>query len=306
MRLVKTHVVLCGHGTRHADGAAQFVAVADAVRQRLAHLPIHHAFMELSPPLLSDVLDNLYGQGVRSMLVIPGMLFCAGHAKTDIPALMRGWQVDHADAALLYGRPLGVDPQMLRAAGDRIEQALAGVSAGPRRDETLLLVIGRGSSDPDANADLAKVARLLWEGLGFGRGEVGYCDVTFPRIDAALDHAASQGFRRIVISPYLLFTGVLVHRLNGLVAAARERYPTIEFVIANFLSDHEGVVATFADRIQEGLTGEAAMNCRMCKHRAPVLAFNSEVGVPQLGDDDPRHHPASHPFAGHRHGPRGG
>jgi sirohydrochlorin cobaltochelatase len=34
--------------------------------------------------------------------------------------------------------------------------------------ETLLMVVGRGASDPDANSNVAKVMRMLWEGFGFG------------------------------------------------------------------------------------------------------------------------------------------
>ncbi|MFX3679842.1 MAG: CbiX/SirB N-terminal domain-containing protein [Hyphomicrobiales bacterium] len=74
----------------------------------------------------------------------------------------------------------------------------------------MLVVVGRGASDPDANSNVAKVMRMLWEGMGFGWGETAYSGVTFPLVQPALDHAAKLGYRRIVVFPYFLFTGVLV------------------------------------------------------------------------------------------------
>lgn len=298
-------VLLCGHGTRHADGAAEFVAVGQAVQQRLPHLSVRHAFLELSQPLLDDALDALHGEGARSVAVVPGMLFAAGHTKTDIPAALRRWQDAHADTALHFGRPLGVDPQMLEAAADRIGQALAEAGQKIPPEDCLLLVVGRGSSDPDANSDLAKVMRLLWEGQGFGFGLVGYCDVTFPRIEAALDQAGRMGARRVVVLPYLLFTGVLIRRLHDLVAAAAARHTGVDFVTAPWLGAHPGVIATFADRVIEAIDGEPAMNCRLCKYRTGVLAFDGDVGAPQLGDDEPGHVKSRHPFADHPLGPAG-
>src|SRR5690606_4877040 len=152
-------------------------------------------------------LDRLREQGVRRVLAVPGMLFAAGHAKNDIPSVLNTYAAAHPGFAITYGRELGVDPRMLRAAGDRIEEAIA---AAPHEDiprhETLLLVVGRGASDPDANSNVAKVMRLLWEGMGFGWGEVAYSGVTFPLVAPALEHAVKLGYRRIVVFPYSLFT----------------------------------------------------------------------------------------------------
>jgi sirohydrochlorin cobaltochelatase len=281
-------VVLCGHGTRHADGAAGFRAVAEQVRARLPRFTVRYGFLELSEPLLPDALEALAAEGARRIVVIPCMLFAAGHAKTDIPALLRAFEAGHPGVEIIYGGVFGVDPSLLAAAAHRIEQALTAAGPGVPRDGTLLLVIGRGSSDPDANADLAKIMRLLWEGLGFGWGELGYFDVTFPHLAVAIDHAARLGYRRIVVFPYLLFTGVLVRRLRETLAAAASRYPELEFVEASYLDDHPGVIDVFTARVEQALTGDTAMNCRLCRYRTDILAFER----PSAGDHGHDHHHA--------------
>ena len=134
------------------------------------------------------------------------MLFAAGHVKNDVPSVLNAYAAEHG-IRVDFGRDLGIDPKLLRAARDRIEAALASALAAVPREDTLLAVIGRGTSDPDANGNVAKVARMLWEGMGFGWAEVGYSGVAHPRVDALLERAARLGFRRIVVFPYFLFTG---------------------------------------------------------------------------------------------------
>jgi len=145
----------------------------------------------------------------------------------------------------------------------------------------LLLVVGRGASDPDANSNVAKVTRLLWEGLGLGWAETAYSGVTFPLVEPALEHAARLGYARIVVFPYFLFTGVLVARIYAAADAVAARHPGIEFLKAPYLNAHDAVVATFVDRAREILVGQNLMNCQMCKYRAQVLGFEAEVGAPQ-------------------------
>ena len=176
------------------------------------------------------------GDGPR-ILAIPGMLFAAGHAKNDIPAVLNAYAAEHG-IDIRYGRDLGIDLKLLRAAGERIEEALAGGSNGVARHDTLLMVVGRGASDPDHNGNVAKVCRLLWEGMGFGWAETAYSGLTFPVVEPALEHAAKLGYRRIVVFPYFLFTGRLVKRIYAHTDQVAARHPDIEFLKAPYLNDH--------------------------------------------------------------------
>lgn len=122
---------------------------------------------------------------------------------------------------------------------------------------------------------------MLWEGMGFGWGEVAYSGVTFPLVTPAIDHAAKLGYRRIVVFPYFLFTGVLVKRIYDAADEAQARYPNIEILNAPYLDDHPLVIDTFLDRIREMLVGQNLMNCALCKYREQVLGFEAEVGLAQ-------------------------
>ncbi|MHB1104310.1 MAG: sirohydrochlorin chelatase [Devosia sp.] len=277
-----TGVMLCGHGSRNQLAVGEFAVLADRLRDRLPGVPVEYGYLEFANPVLHLGLDRLRAQGVRRVLAVPGMLFAAGHAKNDIPSVLNTYAAAHPGLRITYGRELGVDLKMLRAAGDRIEE---GIKSSPRtgipRHQTLLLVVGRGASDPDANSNVAKVMRLLWEGMGFGWGEVAYSGVTFPLVAPALDHAVKLGYRRIIVFPYFLFTGVLVKRIYAAAEEAQARYPGVEILNAPYLNDHPLIIDTVVDRIGEMLVGQNLMNCSLCKYREQVLGFEAEVGLAQ-------------------------
>jgi sirohydrochlorin cobaltochelatase len=295
--LEKLGVMLCGHGSRDEDAVAEFAVLAERLRERLPDYPVEYGYLEFARPIIGQGLDRLRAQAVTRALAVPGMLFAAGHAKNDIPSVLNTYMADHAGFRIDYGRDLGLDAKMLRAAASRIEGAAAQAKGDARTEETLLLVVGRGASDPDANSNVSKLTRLLWEGFGFGWAETAYSGVTFPLVFPALEHAAKLGYRRIIVFPYFLFTGILVQRIYAAVDQAARRYPGIEFIKSSYLNDHPLVIDTFVERVSEILTGDTAMNCSLCKYRTQILGFEAEVGLPQRS-----HH---HHVEGivHHHGP---
>ena len=281
-------VLVCGHGSRNRLAVEEFAQLAQQLRQRLAPVPVEYGYLEFARPILRDGLEALRDQGVEHVLAVPAMLFAAGHAKNDIPSVLNTWAAE-TGLKVDYGRELGVDLKMIQAAGARIRAAIeaadaAAAAAGrgpvPLHD-TLLVVVGRGSSDPDANSNVAKVTRMLVEGFGFGWGETVYSGVTFPLVEPGLRHAVKLGFKRVVVFPYFLFSGVLVSRIVQHSQRVAADHPAVEFVQASYLADHAGVLDTFAERVAEVIRGDTNMNCSLCKYRAQVLGFETEVGAPQ-------------------------
>jgi len=276
-------VMVCGHGSRSTAAVSEFAVVAAKLRAHFPDWPVEHGYLEFANPVIRDGLDRLREQGCARILAVPGMLFAAGHAKNDIPSVLNTYQSRHG-IRIDYGRELAVDAKMIRAAADRIQAALdrANDKEGPLPNhDVCLVVIGRGASDPDANSNVAKIARMLWEGFGFGWCETGYSGVTFPLVEPCLEHVAKLGYRRVVVFPYFLFTGILIDRIYGFTREVAARHPGIHFVEAGYLNDHPLVIETFADRVREILEGSNLMNCSLCKYRAQVLGFEHEVGLPQ-------------------------
>ena len=293
----KIGVMVCGHGSRDAGAVREFASVAEGLRKLMPEMPVEYGYLEFATPIIRDGLDALRERGVTRILAVPGMLFAAGHVKNDIPSVLNTYAVKHEGVTIELGKELGIDPKMIRAAGARIQQALDGADDDVPLHETMLVVVGRGASDPDANGNVAKVMRLLWEGIGFGWGETVYSGVTFPLVEPGLEHAAKLGYRRIVVFPYFLFTGVLVQRIYDHTGRVAKRHRDIEFIKAPYLGDHPLLIETFKERVEQILTGDTAMNCGACKYRTQVLGFEDQVGLAQ----ESHHHHVEGIGSGHVH-----
>ncbi|HJP23233.1 MAG TPA: sirohydrochlorin chelatase [Alphaproteobacteria bacterium] len=277
----KTGVMVCGHGSRDPEAVTEFEAVARGISERLPQYDVDSGFLEFARPVIRDGLDNLRQRGNGRILAVPGMLFAAGHAKNDIPSVLNTYGAEYPDLKIEYGRELGIEPKLIRAAGARVEEALAAAGDDVPLAETVLVVVGRGASDPDANSNVSKVTRFMWEGLGLGWAETAYSGVTFPLVEPGLEHVTRLGYRRVVVFPYFLFTGVLVKRIYEHTVIVAARHPEIEFIKAQYLNDHPLVLDCFAERVNEIMTGTNQMNCQLCKYRDQVLGFEDQVGLPQ-------------------------
>ena len=276
----KIGVMICGHGSRNQNAMKEFAQVSEGLKGRFGEAPVEYGYLEFANPVISHGLDKLREQGCTKVLAVPGMLFAAGHAKNDIPSVLNTYQAQNPGMEIIYGRDLGIDLKMIRAAADRIQEAIDAAGEIDLHD-TMLMVVGRGSSDPDANSNINKIMRMLWEGFGFGWGEVCYSGVTFPLVEPGLEHAAKLGYKRIIVFPYFLFTGVLIKRIYSYTDDVAARHPDIEFLKAGYLNDHELVLSTFEDRVNEIEAGLNVMNCQMCKFREQVLGFEDQIGLPQ-------------------------
>ncbi|MBL8831220.1 MAG: sirohydrochlorin chelatase [Rhodospirillales bacterium] len=276
-------VMICGHGSRDTDAIRQFDAMVAALRARLPGREVGSGFLEFARPIIREGLDALKAKGATRILALPAMLFAAGHVKNDLPWELNTWAAENPGVKVEFGRDLAIDLKLIEAAKQRIEEAEAKAKRPAAREETLLVVVGRGTNDPDANSNVAKVARMLWEGMGFGWATVAYSGVAHPRTNECLARAVRLGFRRIVVFPYFLFDGILVKRIYEQTDEIAAVNSDVEFVKATYLNAHDNVVDAFLERLAEIDRGQTAMNCMVCKYRTQIVGYEADVGAVQAG-----------------------
>ena len=293
----KYGVMICGHGSRDEDAVSEFLNFAKKLKNQLLQYELDWGFLEFANPVIKSGLDSLREKGIREIMSVPVMLFAAGHAKNDIPSVLNAYQSQYPELSISYGRELGIDLKLIRAAGERVKDAIEQADGDISPEKTLLMVVGRGASDPDANSNVSKVTRMLWEGLGLGWAETAYSGVTFPLIKPGLEHASKLGYKRIVVFPYFLFTGILVKRIYQYTDMVAAEHPEIQFVKASYLNDHPLVLDTFSERVEVIRNGVNNMNCKLCKYREQFLGFENEVGLRQ----ESHHHHVEGIGTGHSH-----
>jgi sirohydrochlorin cobaltochelatase len=292
-------LLLVGHGTRDEDGAAGFGRFVERLGRRLP-VDVAGGFIELSPPPLTEAVARLYRRGHRRVAAVPMMLVAAGHGKGDIPAAMARELARHPGMSYVYGRPLGPHPALLTL----LEQRLDAVLGDADRAGTAVLLVGRGSTDPDANAEICKVARLLWEGRGLRLVEPAFVSLAEPSVPAGLERcrlllgAAEDEAQlgRIIVLPYFLFSGVLPDRVLAQTEVYAAEHPELDVRSAGVIGDCDGLADLVVERYAEAIAGDIRMNCDTCIYRIAMPGFEDRVGAPQL----PHHHPDD-PAHGHAH-----
>jgi sirohydrochlorin cobaltochelatase len=273
---VSAALLVVGHGSRDADGVEEFWQLAEHVREAAAELPVGFGFIELTEPLVDQGIDELVARGSTDVVSIPLVLLAAGHLKNDGPAALARARMRHPGVAFRMGRDLGIDPAVLAVAEDRAREALG--DADPASSAVVL--VGRGSSDPDATSDLYKVARLLADRRGLGMVEPAFAGVTSPTITEALERCRQLGARRVVVVPFLLFTGVLVPRIYGEAADWAAAHPEVDVRAGAHLGPDRRLARLVLERYREALTGPVRMNCDLCTYRVRLPGYEDKVGQP--------------------------
>jgi sirohydrochlorin ferrochelatase len=144
-------LLLTAHGTASPSGSATTAQLCDAVRAARPGQPVELCFLDVVRPSLSEALDRLAGQETT---VVPLLLSAGYHVQTDIPTAVA------ERSSVRVARHLGPDRLLVTALADRL--AAARGSSVPRST----VLVGVGSSRPDAAADLEATARLLGDDLG--------------------------------------------------------------------------------------------------------------------------------------------
>ncbi len=297
-------LLLAAHGTRDQAGVAAFNALAERVSGLAAAdgTRVAGGFIELSAPPLRDAVAALAGAtspaygasspayGASSpargtaatMVAVPLMLSAAGHAKGDIPAALARERARHPGLRWTYGRPLGPHPRLVELVAARVA-AVGGATAA-------VLLVGRGSTDPDANADVVKTTRLLWEGRGYPLAETAFVSLARPDVHEGLERCRLLGARQIVVARYFLFPGVLPDRVAEQAGQYAAAHPGLDIRCADVLGDCDEVAALVYERYHEALSGDIRMNCDMCVYRIAMPGFEHRVGEPQHPHDHPHDH----------------
>ena len=208
-------------------------------------------------------------------MVLPLLLTPATHSKTDVPGSVQAG-------------PAGPPRARRSATAARWARTRCWCAPSPpgwprpgwtgRTPDAAVVLVAAGAADPDANAEVARTARLLWEGRGWGAVEVAYASATRPTVDEAVARARRLGHARVVVAPYFLAPGYFSRKAARLAGDA---------TVAPVLGAHPLVVDLVLERLDEAAAGPVAMNCDHCMFRTPFPGREARVGEPQAPHEHP-------------------
>lgn len=295
-------LLLIGHGSRDAEGRQRVLDLAAGYGTLDPSRPVVPCFLELTGPTIQEGVDRCVEMGYTELSVLPVLLFAARHNKFDVTGELDRARQRHPQVKFHYGRHFGIAPEILELWRDRLTQ-LDQPPYNPHniaRADTVLLFVGRGASDPDANGDVFKLARMIWEGSGYATVETCFVGITHPRLEEGFRRSRLYGPKRIIVLPYFLFTGVLMKKIFEISNQQQAAFPEIETICLPEMGLHPRLFEVMRRRELETQQGQVKMNCEMCKFR---LVAASEPGQHGHAHHDHGHHDHGHHGHGdHNHG----
>jgi len=269
-------VLLVGHGSRREKSNEQVRELAVDLEGRLG-VPVVPAFLELAEPSIPEAIAGV-APSVSQLTVVQLSLFAASHVKNDVPLAVQQARAEYDGLAIHNGSHLGVHPALVDLLDDRAAAVETALGVDRAADDVAAVLCARGSSDPDANGDAHKLARLLAEGRAFSRVETAFVGVTEPRLDDALHGVAKHRPDTVVVLPYMLGDGVLTQRVRDWTADFDAEYPYVDAGAGDPLGTDSRLLDVLGDRWQAARTDSVQMSCDTCKYKVELDGYEEDVG----------------------------
>ncbi|MFF8627563.1 sirohydrochlorin chelatase [Streptomyces werraensis] len=199
-------LLVVAHGSRDPRHAATVHDLVRRVRAQRPGLRVETGFLDFNVPSVGAVLESLDAEGMRDVVALPLLLTRAFHAKADIPAVLSEapprLRIRQADV-------LGPSPLLVAALERRLYEA--GLTPADK-SSTGVVLASAGSSDPEAIAVIADVARE-WRHTGWCAVRPAFASASLPRTEDAVRELRELGCARVAVAPYVLAPGRLPDRI---------------------------------------------------------------------------------------------
>jgi sirohydrochlorin ferrochelatase len=239
-------LVIC-HGSRLKSAKEEAKAFAEQSLKKV-EAPIKEiCFLELATPTIEQGFVQCMRKGATRICVIPLLLLSAVHAKQDIPNELSRLQSLYPEILITYGTPIGANPGILHIILDKIKET--GEEIHP---DANILLVGRGSSDPDVKKDLGEIANMFHQHAAVKQTDICFLTAAKPVFEEALNSAVKSFSSQVFIVPYLLFTGLL---MNGIERKIREKKNN-KLILTDYLGSHPEMIKIFSQKINDTLNGK--------------------------------------------------
>ena len=267
-------ILVVGHGTRNPFGVAQLLALVEHMKVQATGAKISGCFLELAEPSIEQAIEQFSQQGIKKTLVVPVLLFTAGHALQDIPNAVLRAAAQFAIEVIGQTGSLGTHPSIVALSQARYSEvtalgnglccpmnACARVQCSTVSCEGQsialgrigLAMVGRGTSDQQALAQMRQFTELKVAQLTLVRYQTGFFAGGIPNVDELLEQASTWECDTVLIQPHLLFEGELIEQLRNKVLQCQLRFPDKQWLISRTLGADPKLADVFLEMAREQL-----------------------------------------------------
>ncbi len=243
-------LVIAAHGTRDRAGEQVALDLTKRVAALLPDVDVHVGFVEISEPSIPEALTAALSKRPADdmhAVVVPLMLGTGVHVRRDIPEAIDEAAEKFPQARIDYAPHLGPDPALFRAVVRRIDEAMGDW----KREDTALVLVGRGTLVPRANADHAHLSRMHYEEGGWRHVTPCFLQVTEPRLPEGLDLAQFKGAQQILVIGHWLFPGRMRTWTHDQAHAWAETHPDTQVRVGEVIGDCEELASVVIQRYRD-------------------------------------------------------
>jgi sirohydrochlorin ferrochelatase len=118
--IVRTAVIILGHGSRSTGSEAAVKAVVAEMRK--AHALVEHAFLQYVPPTPHEALERCIAQKADRIVIVPFFLQAGAHVTKDIPELVEQARKAHPGVEIVVTEYVGAHPLMAKVVEELVKQ----------------------------------------------------------------------------------------------------------------------------------------------------------------------------------------
>ena len=242
-------VLYVGHGTRLQKGVDEALHFLQETKKQVDVEIQEIAFLELVEPDIVEGVAKCVQQGATNIAIVPILLLTAQHAKEDIPIEVAKARQRFPNVTLTVGQPFGIQDALIETVYERVlEQQV------PIEPNAQLLLIGRGSSDPDVEIAMAHISELVKSRYCFEDVRACFLYGNGPSFEATLGELQQTNAKQVFMVPYLLFSGLLSVGIEKQVKASG--FDERNIILCNSLGYNEKVRSVLLKRVHETLKEE--------------------------------------------------
>ena len=220
-------ILLVAHGSRKQSSNQAVESFVKTWRQRQPNTRIEVCFLAFADITLEIGLDHA-AQHAQRVIVVPLMLGAGTHVNVEIPQHIQQANQRHHDVHFVMTQHLGADPKVLQALQLELDKTLHDSNIS-HAQHTGVVVLAHGSSDKETNAEVAKIARWMFEENQCAMVDIAFTSITSPSLETVVQRQVACSMHHIIVLPYYLYTGILIERIGHQVEVLKQTYPSTSF-----------------------------------------------------------------------------
>lgn len=240
-------VLYVAHGSRVKAGINEAIQFLNEVKKEVDSPIQEICFLELAEPNILQGIESCVNRGASKIAVVPILLLKANHANEDIPQEVEKGMRKYPNVTFTYGKPFGINDLIIKSLNDRIQEQKISLN-----EDAEVLLIGRGSSDPQVLQDFTSIGQKLQTQYHYSKVNICFLYGLGPSFEQTLQQINRSNKKTLYIVPYLLFTGLLKQSIQKKIEESQ--FSDSEVILCECLGYDKNIKQVLVQRVYETFT----------------------------------------------------